>query len=287
MTLTLLPREALADRSWTERAACRPGTGVPADMFATETRPARAAAVHVCRVHCPVMGECDLEAKGFIGTADQYRSMVAGGVAYNQYGKVDARRMPPVRCPLCTVLPKPWPEPGEQARGKTTTEPAPCGTTAGYSRHRRHREPICEPCRAAHNARVAECKQARILEEVEAAAVEPAQEVEAAAEPAPEEVVAPCGTEGGYLRHRRRGEDRCTPCRLAHNAATAERKRIQRINKGGRPRRRYDDATVSAVRTLVAAGHGDQLVGERLGLTAVQVEYLRTRHGMRRAGEVA
>lgn len=35
--------------------------------------------------------------------------------------------------------------------------------------------------------------------------------------------VAVCGTEGGYARHRRLGEDTCSDCRSAHAAATRER----------------------------------------------------------------
>jgi hypothetical protein len=30
--------------------------------------------------------------------------------------------------------------------------PAECGTESGYVRHRRAREPQCEPCRLSHNA---------------------------------------------------------------------------------------------------------------------------------------
>jgi hypothetical protein len=36
-----------------------------------------------------------------------------------------------------------------------------CGTEAGYSRHRRRKEPGCQPCREAHNAFANEAKQRR------------------------------------------------------------------------------------------------------------------------------
>lgn len=151
---TLLPRPVLADRRWEKRAACRPGTDVPPDLFAADTEPARAAALHVCRTHCPVKANCDEEARALIGTPIGYRSMVMGGEAYNQHGRPDHRNLADTRCPLCTFRPSPWPAPGAQGRPgpKDEREPVPCGTTGGYSRHRRRKERACDACRAAHNA---------------------------------------------------------------------------------------------------------------------------------------
>lgn len=40
-----------------------------------------------------------------------------------------------------------------RAETKGPRVPAPCGTAAGYSRHRRHGEPPCEECRAAERAK--------------------------------------------------------------------------------------------------------------------------------------
>lgn len=37
-----------------------------------------------------------------------------------------------------------------------------------------------------------------------------------------------CGTEAGYMRHRRAGETPCEPCRLAQNAARRDRRRRRR-----------------------------------------------------------
>jgi hypothetical protein len=149
MTTTLLLRPIHADRNWTDHAACRPGTDVPADMFSSDTEPAKAAALHVCRNHCPVIDECKTEAE-----LQPYRSMVAGGVAYNQHGEPDLRRTAQTRCPLCTFRPAPWPEPGAQARGRRPDPRTlkPCGTQAAYNRHRRRGEPIDDACRQAHSA---------------------------------------------------------------------------------------------------------------------------------------
>ena len=39
---------------------------------------------------------------------------------------------------------------------------------------------------------------------------------------------ATCGTDSGYSRHRRNGEDVCDPCRAAHNCAEAVRQARKR-----------------------------------------------------------
>lgn len=44
-------------------------------------------------------------------------------------------------------------------------------------------------------------------------------------------VVAECGTDSGYFSHRRRNEDPCTQCRLAHNEANRGRDRRQHDRK--------------------------------------------------------
>jgi hypothetical protein len=44
----------------------------------------------------------------------------------------------------------------------------------------------------------------------------------------------PHGTPSGSRAHRRQGEPLCEPCRLAHNAATAEAKRIRRAEEARR-----------------------------------------------------
>jgi hypothetical protein len=47
---------------------------------------------------------------------------------------------------------------GKRRRGEGVR---PCGTVAGYSRHRKACEPICDPCRLAWNARCRDAKRAR------------------------------------------------------------------------------------------------------------------------------
>jgi DNA-binding CsgD family transcriptional regulator len=43
---------------------------------------------------------------------------------------------------------------------RPTVSAAVCATDGGYTKHRRDRTPVCEPCRVAHNARTNEYKQA-------------------------------------------------------------------------------------------------------------------------------
>lgn len=78
-----------------------------------------------------------------------------------------------------------------------------CGTTAGWERHYRRKEPPCDACREAKNeARRKACR---------ARGVAPLK-------------IADCGTASGAHRHWRRGEPVCEPCR----AARAEARRAQR-----------------------------------------------------------
>lgn len=151
MTSYAVLRPLVADRSWTVEAACRPGAGVPVDLWAADNDTARAVAVHVCRSHCPVRAECDAEAQLRAGTPAGYRSMVVGGVAYDRRGRASQRRTGPCRCPLCAVSPWDWPPPDAHP-AVDREEVAPCGTDAGYGRHRRRKEQICQDCRVAHNA---------------------------------------------------------------------------------------------------------------------------------------
>lgn len=74
---------------------------------------------------------------------------------------------------------------------------AECGTTAGFSRHRRMRETICEPCREAHRARERE----RYWEKKGMNAP-----------PRRGYRKAKCGTTAGDKAHRDRGEKPCENC---------------------------------------------------------------------------
>lgn len=67
-------------------------------------------------------------------------------------------------------------------------KPIEHGTIGGYRAHYRHREPMCEPCRAAERRR-------RGYKGPQKTAV--------------------CGTRSGYDRHIRRGEQPCAECRAA------------------------------------------------------------------------
>jgi hypothetical protein len=122
---------------------------VPAALFSSATMPAKAAALHVCHNHCPVVAQCAAEA-----ASTDNRSIVMGGVSYNQYGKPnDDRRIAQTTCPLCTYRPQPWPAHGAQSRrGRKETGLDPCGTDGAYSRHVRRKELIDEACREAHRA---------------------------------------------------------------------------------------------------------------------------------------
>ncbi len=81
---------------------------------------------------------------------------------------------------------------------------APCGTPSAYRRHLRHREPTCQPCRAAHVAAVTAHRRRP---------------------PAPPRELLPCGTEAAYRRHLRWRELACRPCMDAHAAEVRSRTR--------------------------------------------------------------
>lgn len=63
---------------------------------------------------------------------------------------------------------------------------------AGYREHLRRNEPVCEPCRLAHNAYERLRTGGRVRE------------------------LAPCGSEAAFRRHHRRQEKPCPACRAAH-----------------------------------------------------------------------
>lgn len=87
----------------------------------------------------------------------------------------------------------PKPRPASQAK---------CGTTAGFHKHRYNQEPVCDPCRLAHN----EYQRGRY----KAAEAKPKKEPKH-------------GTPGGRTNHVRNKEPVCDPCRLAYNKATRDR----------------------------------------------------------------
>lgn len=113
-------------QEWRLRAACRslPDLDAP---FATDDR-LQADFIRVCQ-HCPVRTDC-LEFALACNDADG----IYGGLTVDQRRIVQRRRGRP---------------------------PLPCGTDAGYRRHRRHGEVPCGSCSAAHSRTTAEYQRTR------------------------------------------------------------------------------------------------------------------------------
>lgn len=88
----------------------------------------------------------------------------------------------------------------------STKHSSPCGTTGGYRRHIRRREPTCEPCRAAHRLATA------------------ARRREANPNMRPYLAIEH-GTSKGYRMELRRGLTPCDDCRAAAARHRAENKR--------------------------------------------------------------
>jgi hypothetical protein len=119
--------------------------------------------------------------------------------------------------------------------------PARCGTNSGYFRHRRLDEPICQPCRDAHNS------------------------YRVSIRPKNPRPLAPCGTVSAYARHRKRGEQPCQPCK---DAANAEQKARRAANpQHVAQHRRYIAARGRALSRLAEA-HPEEMaafLAEELG----------------------
>lgn len=146
MTITL-PRPLLADRTWRRDSACA-RKDVPADLWTADNDRARAAALHVCQRHCPVIADCDAEAQLFVGTEARYRSAVVGGLVYDSRGRASRVQSHTTRCPLCRRDPaEAWPQIA------VSNLAPPCGTEAAYNRHRRRKEAIDEVCKQGRRAR--------------------------------------------------------------------------------------------------------------------------------------
>lgn len=90
---------------------------------------------------------------------------------------------------------------------------AACGTVSGYSRHRRLKEEVCEPCRLAnrehkreYNRKHAKSQPTRVRKQY---------------------VRGECGSESGYSAHRTHKERICDACREAHNGKQRDRRRVR------------------------------------------------------------
>lgn len=135
---------------------------------------------------CPVLQACLDEAMAEEGSKKTaYRYGIRGGLTTGERYRRYLDGLPPK-------------EPVEARPRVSRKPPAPCGTEAGYHRHKRHGEPVCDDCRQEHNAQ----KRER-LSQAKAKA----------------DAASACGTRRGYHRHRRNGEPACDPCRWANDAA--------------------------------------------------------------------
>ena len=124
------------------------------------------------------------------------------------------------------------------------TEPRelePCGTAAGFSRHKYHKEEPCQPCRDAHNIQSNIYKKAMRERDLAAA--------EAEAPPPDPERVECCGapvdgeerSQKYVSRHRQAGTPPCRPAKQCRNAVDRKiskaRKCANDVNERRRERR--------------------------------------------------
>ena len=127
---------------WQSKALC---TASPEMWF---TPGDRAEAMHICRVHCPVVERCLRDA-----LRHPPKDGVQGGVAFNN----DSRPFPPGfhlaarTCPKCTFAPPRDPP----------TDTGVCATYSGYRRHLRRYEHACDPCKKAAVRRWHDQKKAK------------------------------------------------------------------------------------------------------------------------------
>lgn len=107
----------------------------------------------------------------------------------------------------------------KKPRVRTPRKDAQHGTPAGFHAHEYHGTEVCPPCREAINERnrerYAERKQTRPAPR--AKRTDPIEH----------------GTAKGRGQHKRRGEEPCTPCREAYNAANAAA-RAKRLAAAGK-----------------------------------------------------
>lgn len=94
-----------------------------------------------------------------------------------------------------------------KARRKPLVQP--CGTQAGWHRHRRRGEEPCESCREANRERHRERRRARGVQ--------------------PKPPLQPCGTKAGYQCHSRRGEEPCDACKQARRERDRELSRAKGV----------------------------------------------------------
>lgn len=127
MSLAHLPADDYTADNWRDYAACK---GVDPDLFHPPRGGDHQRALRVCRA-CPVADHC-LEYALSVNPRDDQG--IWGGTSQEQ-----RKRLRKSRGITTVTVPR-----------DTTRQPAGCGTDAGYQRHRRNNEPVCDACRAAH-----------------------------------------------------------------------------------------------------------------------------------------
>lgn len=134
----------MSGQEWRLRAVCRAAP----DLWFAADRVQLAQAIHLCRQHCPVIGEC-------AATESPPIEGVLAGVLYNFRGEPHGKQPAEVPCGGCIAAtpnrfnaPRPDPEEG-------------CGKWGGVKRHQKRRERLCHPCAAFHNARRMESRAAK------------------------------------------------------------------------------------------------------------------------------
>lgn len=157
--------------SWLHRAACRPGTGVDAELFfpvgtTGAIYDAQVAEAKAICAACPVRTECLSYAMGALVAG------IAGGLTADERralgpAQADLGLSPTSRSEITTAAAEMLAQ-GDSPRqvaaavgvsvrtaerwAKRTPKIQPCGTLTAFWRHRRFREEPCQPCRDAHNA---------------------------------------------------------------------------------------------------------------------------------------
>lgn len=116
------------DQHWSMRAACRPAP----ELFFDDRLSARAAALHVCLEHCPVLEQCRRAAAPLVEQRE-HRSLVIGGVSYNHLGEESEAR-PAASCARCRPLERYMCEGGKH------------GSAAAVRLHRQRGEELCWQC---------------------------------------------------------------------------------------------------------------------------------------------
>lgn len=209
---------------WRARAACRSHQDL---FFGPEKEPTpakrrrEADAVDICQGQCPVRAQCLADALQAEGDGSvQHRFGVFGGMTPPQrYALANGRPVPKLWRP---APPRPTPaapivDPREDVRPADCPNP----TEAGTLRHRKAGE---RPCAACSAAKVAANKARRVAARTGTPKINPTVRH---LKPRPD-TDCPDPSEGGALKHYRRGEQPCTGCAAAKAKALRDRRAATR-----------------------------------------------------------